>query len=126
MATSKKPAEAKPVEPGTKRRLKLADLATDQDFLLGGTHALLNDLPVRKPHRNWFFRVHPDQQLTSTVFVPSCNEIRENCPFGCMTPTASPVTTQPLEPAANSWDQTSLSVHGSYRRKLTGFAASDE
>ena len=70
MATSKqKPATPKPAEPGTKRRLKLADLATDQDFLLGGTHALLNDLPVRKPHRNWFFRVHPDPQLTAAVFV---------------------------------------------------------
>jgi hypothetical protein len=71
MATTKsEAASSKPVvEPVTKRRLKLADLATDQDFLLGGTDLLLNDLPVRKPHRNWFFRVHPDTKLTAIVFV---------------------------------------------------------
>jgi len=53
----------------TKARICLDDIGTDQDFLLGGAAELLNDLPVRKPHRNWFFRTHPDPELTATIWV---------------------------------------------------------
>ncbi len=50
-------------------RISLDDIATDQDFLLGGTEQLINDLPVRRPHKNWFVRVHPDPELTTTIWI---------------------------------------------------------
>jgi hypothetical protein len=50
-------------------RISLDEIATDQDFFLGGTDVLLNDLPVRKPHRNWFIRVHPNTELTALIWV---------------------------------------------------------
>jgi hypothetical protein len=53
----------------TKERISLDDIATDQDFLLGDVTELLHDLPVRKPHRNWFIRTHPDPELTTTIWI---------------------------------------------------------